>query len=129
MRTFAELYVDGRWAAPAGRGTIPVVSASTEEVIGSVPEGDAADVDRAVQAAARAFPAWAATASAERARHLERLRQALTERAEDIAQTIAGEVGMPLGFSRLIQAALPATILGTYAQLLEGFAFEETVGN
>jgi aldehyde dehydrogenase (NAD+) len=129
MRTFAEVYIDGRWTAPSGQGTIPVVSASTEEVIGRVPEGDATDVDRAVQAAARAFPAWAATPPAERARHLERLRQALTERTEEIAQTIAAEVGMPLGFSRTIQAGLPAVVLTTYAQLLEGFAFEEKVGN
>jgi betaine-aldehyde dehydrogenase len=129
MKVFDRLYVGGAWVEPAGRGTIDVRSASTEEVIGRVPEGTAVDAHRAAHAAADAFGAWSGTPPAERARHLQRLRQALSARMEEVARTITGEVGMPLALSRSIQATLPVTVLGTYAQILEEFAFEERVGH
>src|SRR5947208_2202130 len=47
----AELYIGGQWIAPAGAGTIDVINASTEEVMGRIPEGTPEDVDRAVAAA------------------------------------------------------------------------------
>ena len=50
-----ELYVDGRWVAPAGADTLAVVSPSTEEVVGEVPLATDADIDRAVEAARTAF--------------------------------------------------------------------------
>jgi betaine-aldehyde dehydrogenase len=129
MKVFDRLYLDGAWVEPSTAGAIDVLSPSTEEVIGRVPEGAAADADRAVRAAAEAFPSWAATAPAERARALQRLEQALSARGDEIARTITGEVGMPLALSRSIQAALPVTVLGSYARLLEEFAFEERVAH
>jgi acyl-CoA reductase-like NAD-dependent aldehyde dehydrogenase len=129
MRVFERLFVGGQWVSPAGSGLLDVVSPSTEEVVGRIPEGSAQDADRAVQAAAAAFPAWAATPPRERARLLQRLRDGLAARSEEIAQTITGEVGMPIGLSRTIQAGLPVTIMGGYAQMLEGYVFEETIGH
>ena len=55
MMNRQELYIDGEWVAPDGNGTIDVHSASTEEVIGRVPEGTADDVDAAVKAARAAL--------------------------------------------------------------------------
>lgn len=55
------LYIGGAWVAPDGGGTIDVVNPATEAVIGTIPEGTPADVDRAVAAAVDAFEAWAAT--------------------------------------------------------------------
>ena len=66
MHEYRQLYIDGGWVDPAGTGTIDVVNASTEQVMGSVPEGSAADVDRAVAAARAAFDGWAATAPRKR---------------------------------------------------------------
>ena len=48
-----ELFIGGKWEPQSGTGSIDVLSASTEEVIGSVPEGTAADVDRAVAGRSR----------------------------------------------------------------------------
>ncbi len=90
-----KLYIDGRWTAPHGSRSIDVLSASTEEVIGRIPEGDTADVQAAVAAARRAFDGWAATPIAERAAFLKKIQEGLKARADDIARTIAGEVGMP----------------------------------
>jgi aldehyde dehydrogenase (NAD+) len=47
----SQLYIGGQWVDPASDGTIDVVNASTEEVMGRIPEGTPADVDRAVSAA------------------------------------------------------------------------------
>ena len=67
MERYNQLYIDGQWRAPAGDGSIDVQSASTEETIGSVPEGTPADVDRAVAAARRAFDGvWGHTTKEER---------------------------------------------------------------
>ncbi len=124
-----KLYIDGRWTAPHGSRSIDVLSASTEEVIGRIPEGDTADVQAAVAAARRAFDGWAATPIAERAAFLKKIQEGLKARADDIARTISGEVGMPLKLSTMIQAGSPIGTFGMYARLLGDFAFEEKVGH
>ncbi len=50
-----KLFIGGDWVSPSGAGRIEVVSASTEELIGRVPDGTAADIDAAVRAARAAF--------------------------------------------------------------------------
>ena len=129
MQNRDKLYIDGRWTAPSGKKTIDVISASTEEVMGRIPEGDAADVQAAVAAARRAFDGWAATPAAERAACLKKIQEGLKARADDIARTICGEVGMPLKLSAMIQAGSPIGTFGLYARMLADFAFEEKVGN
>ena len=52
------IFIDGNWVESAGTGTLTVVNPATEEPIATVPRGDADDVDRAAQAAARAFESW-----------------------------------------------------------------------
>jgi len=129
MLIFDKLYVNGEWVPSSGIGSIEVLSASTEQAIGRVPEGTPQDVDRAVQAAGDSFESWSATSIEDRARLLQGLAEGLTTRADEIALTITGEVGMPLGLSKSIQVGLPITVLGSYAQMLGGFAFEERVGH
>jgi acyl-CoA reductase-like NAD-dependent aldehyde dehydrogenase len=124
-----KLYIDGQWVAPHGVGTIEIINAASEEVMGRVPRGNEEDIDRAVQAAAQAFERWAATPAKDRARHLQRIRDGLAARADEIARTIASEVGMPIALSKAIQAGLPIAVTGSYAQILEDFAFEERIGN
>ena len=60
------LYIGGAWVPSSGSGSIEVIDSTTEAVIGTVPEGTVEDIDRAVAAAADAFPAWSATPVAER---------------------------------------------------------------
>ncbi|MBI4987654.1 MAG: aldehyde dehydrogenase family protein [Rhodocyclales bacterium] len=129
MQIRDKLYIDGRWTAASGRKTIDVISASTEEVMGRIPEGDYADVQAAVSAARRAFDGWAATPVAERAAFLKKIQEGLKARADDIARTISGEVGMPLKLSAMIQAGSPIGTFGMYARMLGDFSFEEKVGH
>ncbi len=101
MRAYDSLYIDGQWVPSTGSGTIDVVNASTEEVMGSIPEGTPEDVDRAVAAAKAAFESWSTTDAAERAKVLQALADGLGARNQEIAETITGEVGMPLFLSQL----------------------------
>ena len=125
-----ELFIDGRWLRSAGSGGIDVVSASTEEVIGSVPEGTPDDADRAVLAARAAFDnGWGQTSPAERSEWLSKLAAALKERADRIANLIAQEVGSPISMATSIQAGLPVATTSLYAQLAADFKLEQEIGN
>ena len=67
MQKFDQIYVGGEWTQASGDEHFEVVNASTEEVMGHVPAATAADVDRAVERAAQAFPAWSEAPVEERA--------------------------------------------------------------
>jgi aldehyde dehydrogenase (NAD+) len=122
-------YIGGRWVSPLGADEISVENPATEQVIGRVPAGTDADVDRAAAAARAAFPGWAATPPAVRAAHLERLHRCLTARAGEIAHTVACELGTPLKIATRVQAGLPLTVLDSYVKLAASPPEEETIGN
>ncbi len=129
MREYDQLYIDGAWVPSTGTTSIEVIDANTEEVMGHIPEGTADDVDRAVAAAKAAFETWGFTDREERAKFLSAIAEGLSERSAEIAEVISREVGMPLMFSNLIQAGLPAGNMATTVGLLDTFAFEQTIGN
>ena len=124
-----RIYVGGEWVPSSGTGTLEVINSTTEEVMGSIPEGSAEDVERAVAAARRAFEGWSATSIEERAEWMVRIAGALGERMEEIAALIAQEVGMPIKLSHMIQAGLPTMSFASMAELMAGFSWEEEVGN
>ncbi|HEV3165956.1 MAG TPA: CoA-acylating methylmalonate-semialdehyde dehydrogenase [Isosphaeraceae bacterium] len=95
-----RMLVAGRWEAGGSTRFGPVFNPSTGQVIASVPLGTAEDVDRAVQAAARALPAWAETPVVERARVMFRFRELLAQHAEELAHTVTREHGKTLAESR-----------------------------
>jgi acyl-CoA reductase-like NAD-dependent aldehyde dehydrogenase len=124
-----KLYIGGGWVPSSGSNSIAVVDSTTEEVIGSVPEGTVEDIDRAVAAAREAFPGWSATPVAERAALLTAVSAALGERMESLADLITHEVGMPLVLSQLVQVGLPMAAFGSMAEVTADFTWEQTVGN
>jgi acyl-CoA reductase-like NAD-dependent aldehyde dehydrogenase len=129
MEVRDKLYIGGSWVPSTGKGTLEVVNSATEEVIGTVPEGTPEDVDKAVRAAAEAFPAWSATSVDERSKALLRVQEALMARTPDLATLITNELGMPFTLSNLIQVGLPVMNFANAAQLVTEFPFEEQVGN
>ncbi|HVS62400.1 MAG TPA: aldehyde dehydrogenase family protein [Thermoanaerobaculia bacterium] len=129
MKTYDRIFIDGAWVPSTGSETMDVVNAATEEPMGSIPLGSPEDVDAAVAAAKAAFPSWSETPVAERARILRQLQAGLHARSGEIAETVAQEVGMPLPMAQQIQAGLPTLVMGTFADIVEGFEFEEQVGN
>ncbi|XTZ17252.1 aldehyde dehydrogenase family protein [Micromonospora echinospora] len=125
----SDFYLDGHWVPATGGETIPVRNPATEQVVATVPAGTAADVDRAVRAARAAFDGWAAAAPADRAACLDRLHATLTARVDDIARTVALELGTPLKVATRVQAGLPLTVLHGYVDLAAHPPAEQTVGN
>lgn len=124
-----SFYIGGAWVPPTGAGVHEVVDSNTEELIGKVPEGTAADAERAVAAAAEAFPAWAATPIDERAKLVARVSEGLAARTDAIATTISKEVGMPLSLAKPIQVGLAAGAFADAAAGLASVEWEKELGN
>jgi len=103
-----RLYIDGRFVDPAGGGTLPVANPHDGSVLARVAEAREEDVDRAVAAARRAFPAWSRTAAAERGRLLLRLADLIEARAEDLARLESIHTGHPIRDSRMLD--VPRTV-------------------
>ncbi|MFF4622175.1 aldehyde dehydrogenase family protein [Nonomuraea jabiensis] len=121
-------WIGGRNVAGSA-GMIDVVNPATGGVIAQVPDGTTADLDQAVTAARAAFPGWAATDPAERARVVGRLAEGLRDRAEEIATTITSEMGAPITLSRAAQAAFPVAVAASFAELGKGYEWTERIGN
>jgi acyl-CoA reductase-like NAD-dependent aldehyde dehydrogenase len=128
MTNYDKLYIDGAWRAPSQGGRLSVINPATEQVIGQVPEGTTADIDQAVAAARRAFPSWASTSRDHRADVLERLHAGLVARADELAQTIASEVGTPLRIASAVQVGLPIAVLKSYAAIARDLSEETQLG-
>jgi acyl-CoA reductase-like NAD-dependent aldehyde dehydrogenase len=124
-----HLYVDGAWRPSAGSGAIEVHSAGSGEVVGRTPMGTAEDVDRAVAAAAAAFPSWAATSVDERVGFLEQLGKKVAERADELAEVISTEVGTPLRVSRMLQVDAPARTVASFRELMAALPLTEKIGD
>ncbi|MGW0806905.1 aldehyde dehydrogenase [Nonomuraea sp. NPDC002799] len=127
MRQHDTLFIGGEWVAPAGTGTIDVVSPHTEDLVGRVPDGTAEDMERAVAAARQAFDhgPWPRMTFAERAEVIGRLAAIYNERQSEMAQLITEEMGSPITFSNLAQAPQPLGMLQYYAELGKDFQQEE----
>jgi aldehyde dehydrogenase (NAD+) len=124
-----KFFIGGQWAAPSAGESIEVHNAGNGEVMGRVPAGGEKDADAAVKAARDAFIGWSQTPVEKRAEFLEKISNGLKARADEIAKTIAQEVGMPIKMSARIQAGLPIANFVNYAKLLKEFQFEQKVGN
>jgi aldehyde dehydrogenase (NAD+) len=124
-----KLYIDGAWVASTGSESIDVINSTTEEVMGRVPLGTAEDVDKAVAAAEAAFVEWSQVAPIERAKYTSRIGEGLQARMAEIGNLIAGEVGMPINLSMMIQVGLPMTTFMSMADAIDQVTWEERVGN
>ena len=126
--SYDSLFIGGEWVRPSSGARIDVTSASTEEPIGSVPEGAEADVDAAVAAARRAFDdpdGWSQWEPSARAEALGRLAAELEARAGEMAQRVSAQNGMPISIATMLEGGFPVIVLRYIAGLLDGASFEE----
>src|SRR5947209_5657755 len=124
----AELFIGGEWIKPQGSGRISVLAASTEEPVGSVPDGTNADIDVAVRSARAAFEdpsGWSSWSTEDRAQALERLAGALGSRGEEIAHRVSLQNGMPISLALQIEAVFPSVLAQYYAGLIRQTAPQE----
>ena len=91
-----QCYVNGQWLDAADGRTLPVTNPATGAQLGTVPQFDGAATRRAIEAAAAAFPAWAAQTAKQRAVILRRWFDLMMANQNDLAQLMTAEQGKPL---------------------------------
>lgn len=109
-------FIDGTWTKPASDQRFDIIDATTGQSIGFVPEASEEDVDRAVDAARRAFDeGWGTSSGAERAAALTRFADALERRSGDLAHSVTVQNGMPIELSTALEAGFGVGFLRYYA--------------
>jgi acyl-CoA reductase-like NAD-dependent aldehyde dehydrogenase len=113
----AQMLIDGAWVDSMSGALLTVENPAKRQPIAEIPRGDAADVNSAVEAAAKAFPAWSRVVPRDRGRLLLRIAEAMEARAEEIAHTIALETGNALPTQARGEARLSADIFRYFGGL------------
>lgn len=129
MREYLKFYVDGQWTDPAQLRTLDVENPTTEQVSGKIAIGASADVDRAVNAARRAFGTWSQTSRADRLDVLQSLLGQYQKRAGDLAEAVHEEMGAPPSLAAGPQVKMGLGHLMTAIDVLKNFSFERQHGS
>jgi betaine-aldehyde dehydrogenase len=93
-------FIDGEFVDPADGETEPVLNPASGEIIAHAPLSSAADVERAVAAARRAFPVWSTTTPGERSLALLKLADAIEQHAEELTELESDNAGKPIAAFR-----------------------------
>lgn len=124
-----QFYIDGAWVDPAVKKTIPVINPATEDKLYDVAVGSAADVDKAVAAARKAFETFSQTSREERIALLTKIIEIYKKRAPDMAALISDEMGAPLPMAERAQAGAGLGHLASTLEVLKSYHFEEPIGS
>ena len=128
MTDYLQFYIDGAWVDPTTPKTLDVINPATEEPIGKISMGSAADVDKTVAAARNAFDSFSQTSREERLELLNAIVEVYKKRYEEIAAAISQEMGAPMIFANKAQAATGIGHLKATMRVLKNYAFEEAHG-
>jgi aldehyde dehydrogenase (NAD+) len=129
MKDYRKFYIDGKWVDPTRAQDFIVINPANEEPIATISLGSAADVDRAVAAAKRAFESYSETSRDERLGLLRRIIEVYQSKIEEMAEAISQEMGAPSSLSRKAQAPAGLAHLMEIVKVLESFQFEELKGS
>ncbi len=128
MREYLKFYIDGEWVDPVQLKTLDVENPATEQVAGKIALGSAEDVDKAVNAARKAFPSWSQTSREERIEVLGRILAEYQKRFGDLAHAVTEEMGAPASLAQRAQVPIGLGHLTTAIEVLKTFKFEEDRG-
>ncbi len=129
MKIYPSHYINGQWVQAQSAEVFEVHDSSTEEVMATVPAGTATEAEQAVLAARAAFDGWAALPVEERAAYLDKVSAGLKARMDEMAVTIAREVGMPIKLAKPVQVGTPVWNWANFAKVARAFEWEKKVGN
>lgn len=121
------MFIDNQWVDAESGETIESINPATGEVLTRIPSGTAADVDRAVQAAQRAFAGWRATTVTERANALNRIADLLEADAERFAVLESLDVGKPIRESRVLDVPIAIDHFRYFAGVIRSHSDEAAV--
>jgi aldehyde dehydrogenase (NAD+) len=122
-----HLYIDGKWVDGSSDEELEVVNPATEDVIANVPQASIHDVDRAVEAARRAFEdgPWPRMAPRERSDILLRFIQALADRRSELVDMIITEAGAARPIAEAFQFDTPLRFAFWFAERTATFPYED----
>ena len=126
--SYDALFIDGQWTKSDSGVWCDVLSAGTEEIVGTVPQGCEADVDRAVAAARGAFEdpsGWSHWEPRARAEAIRRLAEAIERRSDEFVRRVSTQNGMPVTIGRQTEGVVPAELLRYYAEVAPGLLAED----
>lgn len=129
MKDCRQFYIDGKWVEPAVAHDFPVINPGTEEQIATISLGTAADVDRAVSAARRAFESYSETTVEQRLALLQRIIAVYQTHMDEMAETISQEMGAPFWLAKAAQAPAGLAHFAEIVKVLGHFQFEESKGS
>jgi len=95
-----RMYIDGEWILADGGGTFDIVNPADQTVVATVANGAAPEIQRAADAAHRAFRDWSSLASKDRGRLLLAMQELMEERRDDLARLVTLENGKPFEEAR-----------------------------
>ncbi len=124
-----KFYIDGAWVDPVTPKSRPVINPANEKAMYEIALGSAADVDKAVAAARKAFETFSQTTREERVALLTRIVEVYKSRMKDIGAAISDEMGAPLPFSEKAQAGAGLGHILSTLEVLKTYNFEEPVGS
>ncbi|MDP7428140.1 MAG: aldehyde dehydrogenase family protein [Alphaproteobacteria bacterium] len=128
MKECLQFYIDGRWVDPVQAQTLDVINPASEEPMGRIAMGSAADVDQAVAATQAAFESFSQTSVEERTALFDKIIEVYQSRYDEMAEIISQEMGAPLSFSKAAQAATGLAHFKQAKRILKGYEFEENRG-
>jgi aldehyde dehydrogenase (NAD+) len=128
MREYLKFYIDGQWVDPIEPKSLDVDNPTTEQVSGKIAIGSAADVDKAVKAARKAFATWSQTSREERLDLLQAILAEYQKRSGDLGEAVNEEMGAPPSLASGVQVYLGLGHLNNAIDALKNYAFEEPRG-
>ncbi len=117
-------YINGEWIDSTGTDVIDVINPATEEVFGQISNGTKEDLDKAVEAAKKAFPSFSQTTREERIEMINRIVEEYAKRKDEIIETVTNELGVPLKLSEKSHYNMGMQHFIQAAKELETFEFE-----
>ena len=128
MREYLKFYIDGQWVDPVEPKTLDVDNPTTEKVSGKIAIGSAADVDKAVKAARKAFATWSVSSREERLDLLQAIQTEYQKRSGDLGEAVSEEMGAPPSLGSGVQVYLGLGHLNNAIDALKNYSFEEPRG-
>lgn len=125
MKTLQNL-ISNAWEGPRDAEFLEVVDPATEEAVARFPAGSTGDVDRAVEAAERAQPGWAALPVAERVARISAWADVVAEHSAELAELECREMGKPVGTARTFIDGAVAGLRGAAEEALD-YPFEKDI--
>ena len=129
MKDYRNFYIDGEWVRATEGKDHTIINPANEEPIATISLGNAADVDRAIFAANKAFDSFSDTSPSERRALLHRIIDVYQARSEEMAKTITLEMGAPISLSRKAQVPAGLAHFAEAARVLGNFSFEQVKGS